>query len=76
MAKKTVKSKPEPRYEDVIEQLESLVEHIESGEIGLEESIQGYENGLKLVQKARSILDQAQQRIIELDADAKPTDSD
>ncbi len=72
MAKKTKQSDSQPKYEEVVDQLEELVERIESGEIGLEESIKDYEEGLKLVGQARSILDRAQQRIIELDADGEP----
>lgn len=76
MAKKTPKSAKsaalpanELRYEDLIEQLESIVNRIESGEVGLEESIKGYEEGIGLVKRARSILDRAEQRIVELNAD-------
>ncbi len=72
MTEKTSKSNKtdrEPRYEELIDQLETIVDRIESGEIGLEESIKGYEEGIKLIKQARTILDRAQQRIIELNAD-------
>ncbi|MEX0876449.1 MAG: exodeoxyribonuclease VII small subunit [Phycisphaerales bacterium] len=59
----------ELRYEQLIEQLESLVDRIESGETGLEESIKCYEQGIGLVKRARAILDQAEQRITQLNAD-------
>jgi len=59
----------EPRYEELIEELETIVDHIESGEIGLEESIKGYEEGIGLIKRARTILDRAEQRIVELNAD-------
>ena len=55
------------RYETLIEQLEELVERIESGEIGLEDSIKAYEQGVVLVAKARAILTRAEQRIEQLD---------
>lgn len=58
------------RYEDLIEQLEQIVEDIESGEIGLEESLAAYERGAKLIAKARAILARAEQRIETLDLDA------
>tara|TARA_R110002072_G_scaffold42064_20_gene118632 strand:+ start:57268 stop:57510 length:243 start_codon:yes stop_codon:yes gene_type:complete len=75
MAKKSTKadqteSGTEPRYEELIDQLEGIVDRIESGEIGLEESIKGYEQGIGLVKRAREILDRAEQRITELDGDA------
>jgi exodeoxyribonuclease VII small subunit len=74
VAKKTSKSKSasssdEIRYEELIDQLETIVDRIESGEIGLEESIKSYEEGIGLVARARGILDRAEQRIVELNAD-------
>ena len=62
-------SSEELRYEQLIEQLESIVDRIESGETGLEDSIKGYEQGIGLVKRARAILDKAEQRIVELNAD-------
>lgn len=70
------KSKPkqdpkqdEVPYEQLIEQLEAVVDQIEGGELGLEESIKGYEQGIELVKRTRAILDRAEQRIVELNAD-------
>lgn len=57
----------EPRYEALVERLEELVEQIESGEIGLEDSIKAYEQGVELIGKARVILARAEQRIEQLD---------
>lgn len=64
------------RFEDLIEELESLVEHIESGDIGLEESIDAYERGNRLVGKAREILTKAEQRVETIDAKSLSTDAD
>ena len=72
MAKKPSKQAnpvEELRYEELIEQLEAIVDRIESGEAGLEESIKGYEEGVSLVKRARQILDQAEQRVVELSID-------
>lgn len=60
-------SPQEERYETLVEQLEDLVERIESGEIGLEDSIKAYEQGVVLIAKARAILQRAEQRIEQLD---------
>lgn len=57
----------EERYEAIVDQLEELVERIESGEIGLEDSIKAYEKGVSLVARARAILARAEQRIEQLD---------
>jgi len=66
----TARKNPEDklRYEQAIEQLEALIERIESGEIGLEESLKQYEHGVKLIQRCRAILDSAETRITELTA--------
>lgn len=67
MAKRPVK--PEKLgFEEAIEQLESLIDQIESGEIGLEESLKRYEQGSALIKRCRGILDGAQERIAELTA--------
>lgn len=57
------------RFEQAIDQLEQLIEQIESGEIGLEESLKRYEHGTKLIRRCRAILDSAEKKIAELTAD-------
>ena len=52
-----------PTFEEALKELEQITEQIESGEIGLEESIAKYEQGMKLVAKCRTILTKAEQRI-------------
>ncbi len=77
MPKKTPQAdeSAETRYAELIDQLETIVDRIESGEIGLEQSIKGYEEGIELIKRARAILDRAQQRIVELNADELDADS-
>jgi exodeoxyribonuclease VII small subunit len=55
-------------FEDAVEQLETLIDQIESGEIGLEESLKRYEQGCALIKRCRAILDGAQATIAELTA--------
>ena len=62
------KDKP-PSFEQAIEQLEAIIENIESGQVGLEQSIAQYEQGMKLIKRCRSILDTAEKRIADLDTD-------
>ncbi len=69
MTKRTAKT-DKLGFEDAIEQLEELIEQIESGEIGLEESLKRYEQGSALIKRCRAILDGAQAKIAELTADA------
>jgi exodeoxyribonuclease VII small subunit len=59
-------------YESAIEEIESINDRIESGEIGLEASLAAYERGMRLIAHCRSILDKAEQRIEAL----TPTDAD
>jgi len=56
-------------FEQSLEQLEAIIERIESGEVGLEASLKEYEAGAKLVKRCRAILDKAEKRIAELTAD-------
>lgn len=56
-------------FEEAVDQLERIIEGIESGDVGLEESIAQYEKGMKLINHCRTILDTAQTKIAELTAD-------
>jgi exodeoxyribonuclease VII small subunit len=53
-------------FEESVAQLEQIVSAIESGQIGLEESLAKYEQGMELVKRCRSILDKAEKRIEQL----------
>jgi len=53
-------------FEESIEDVESLIERIEAGEIGLEEALKHYEKGTKLIAHCRGILDAAEKKIAEL----------
>jgi exodeoxyribonuclease VII small subunit len=53
-------------FEESVAQLETIVAAIESGQIGLEESLAKYEQGMELVKKCRGILDRAEKRIEQL----------
>lgn len=70
---KATDTPPDPEslsYEMAVEELESIVERIESGEASLEESMKLYERGTKLLRRCRAVLDQAEQKLTELDASA------
>jgi exodeoxyribonuclease VII small subunit len=55
-------------FESAIEQIEQIIARIESGEIGLEDSIAQYERGVGLIRRCRQVLDRAEQRVEELTA--------
>ncbi len=63
-------------YEEAVEEIEAIIERIESGEIGLEESLAQYERGTRLIRRCRAVLDRAEQRIEELDARASEAAAD
>ncbi|MHC4982236.1 MAG: exodeoxyribonuclease VII small subunit [Planctomycetota bacterium] len=50
-------------FEQALAKLEEIVAKMESGEIPLEESIESYAEGIKLIKQCRSILNTAEQKI-------------
>lgn len=60
------KGKPEPSFEEALEQLEAIIERIEQGKVGLEVALAEYERGVELVRRCREILTSAEQRVEEL----------
>jgi exodeoxyribonuclease VII small subunit len=74
-------TKPEPAedpsglsFEEAMERLEALIERIESGEIGLEESIAAYERGVGLIQRCKGVLAASEQRVEELSQQLRKQD--
>ncbi|QJX03380.1 exodeoxyribonuclease VII small subunit [Alcanivorax sp. IO_7] len=56
--------------EEALDSLEALVERMESGELTLEESLQAFEQGVKLTRECQQALTQAEQKVrILLDQD-------
>lgn len=55
-------------FEQAVERLEAIIGRIESGEVGLEQSIREYEHGVALLKRCRAILETAEQRVEELTA--------
>lgn len=58
------------KFEQAMQRLEEIVDAMESGEIGIEESIGKYEEAMKLAAHCRDVLDQAEQRIQQIQVDA------
>ncbi len=50
-------------FEQAMAELEKIVTDVEQGKISLEDSIDKYENGMKIIQHCRAILEQAEKRI-------------
>ncbi len=58
--------KKEPAFEEKLEKLEGIVEKVEKGELGLEDTIRQFEEGMKLIKDCRKTLDEAELRINKL----------
>lgn len=71
-AKKTPnKARPDPKqmsFEQAVQELESIIERIEQGEVGLEQSLDEYRRGGTLIKRCRDILDVAEQQIQKMTA--------
>jgi len=50
-------------FEQAMAELEKIVIDVEQGKISLEDSLDKYENGMKIIQHCRAILEQAEKRI-------------
>jgi len=50
-------------FEQAMEKLEKIVSEIEGGKVPLEESIERYAEGIRLIQQCRGILDAAEKKI-------------
>jgi len=57
-----MEEKPTP-FEKLLDDLEKKVAKMDSGELSLEEMIQSYESGAKLVKKCRSLLSGLEKKI-------------
>ena len=50
-------------FEAALEELEELVSSMEDGELSLEESLQAFENGIKLTRECQTALKNAEQKV-------------
>jgi exodeoxyribonuclease VII small subunit len=62
-------------FEQSLQQLESLVEAMENGDLGLEESLKAFEKGVALTRACQLALDNAEQRVnLLLQENGKPVE--
>lgn len=67
MSKKTPVSKANPPdFENVLTELESLVEQLESGKLGLSDSLSRFEQGVALSRQCHDLLEQARLKVSQL----------
>lgn len=50
-------------FEQSLTDLESLVNHMEAGDLSLDESLKAFEQGVKLTRECQNMLDEAQQKV-------------
>jgi exodeoxyribonuclease VII small subunit len=60
------KTKKEPAFEDSLGELEEIVHKLETGDVPLEESLEAFERGVKLVRVLHARLDTVEKKIQEL----------
>ena len=60
MAKKADKT---PGFEQTLNELESIVETMEKGDLALEDALKSFEQGVTLATTCNDILNQAEQRV-------------
>ncbi len=58
-----------PKFEDAIDQVETIIAQIESGDVDLEQCLTQYETGVKLIKHCESILRNAEAKIAALKMD-------
>ncbi len=61
-----VKKVESMKFEEALEELETLVEHLESGEQTLEDSLKEFERGIQLTRHCQKSLKSAEQRVEKL----------
>ena len=61
--KKTKKSDTQLSFEESLAQLEETVQQLEAGQLGLSESLELYERGIKTLKECHQALSSAQRRI-------------
>lgn len=53
-------------FEAALDEVERIVRRMESGEVGLEESLAEYERGVQLTARCRAVLERVEQRVVDL----------
>lgn len=75
MAKKNTQVPPKT-FEEAVDELENILSQVESGELGLEETLVKYERGNFLIQHCRDVLAAAEKQIEQISKSAQPPAED
>jgi len=57
------KEPPQPSFEEALKRLEIVLESLEHGNLNLEDSVQAFEEGVKLVRFCHDRLDEVERRV-------------
>jgi exodeoxyribonuclease VII small subunit len=76
MAKEKTNKSGDLSFEQAIDQLNGIVSRIEHGQVPLQESLEQYEKGMKLIGYCRSILQDAEKRIEQISVQKEPASGD
>lgn len=60
-----------PTFESAIEEVETIIRRIETGEVGLEDSLAQYERGIQLIKHCRGVLEKVEARVLDLTSQMK-----
>jgi exodeoxyribonuclease VII small subunit len=76
----TKKSEELPDFEKALEELEALVEQLESGDLNLDQSLKQFQRGIELTRHCQVVLEKAQQTVEQLidpddESSAEPLES-
>lgn len=61
----------QPHFEDLLSELDLVVKQLEQGSLSLDQSLNAYEQGVRLAKQCQQLLDHAQQRIQVLSHDGQ-----
>jgi exodeoxyribonuclease VII small subunit len=57
------KKKDEPKFEDLVSQVEQALQQLDSGDLPLEEALKRYEDGVAALRQAFGILKKAEKKV-------------
>ncbi|CAA0078316.1 Exodeoxyribonuclease 7 small subunit [BD1-7 clade bacterium] len=63
--------KKAPAFEQSLQELETIVQQMERGDLELEQSLAAFEKGISLIRECQTTLDAAEQRVQQLTATAQ-----
>lgn len=61
--RKSEKKQDDEGFDATMDRIEALVERLDNGDLSLEESLEAFEEGMKLVKKAEGVLEKAEQKV-------------